>query len=96
MKRVLLTGYPYKINKRKAVVRMMFFNPNDVRYFKPVDLNTKLGLKVFSLCYKKGNIIEPLGTHGLMKCMFNNFVKPNDTICLPLYKRVHPRFPKDI
>lgn len=41
----------------------------------------------------KGNIIEPLGTHGLMKCMFSNFVRPNDTICLHLYKRVHPRFP---
>ncbi len=46
MKRVILTGYPYKINKRKAVVRLMFFNPQDVRYFKPVDLITKLGLRV--------------------------------------------------
>jgi hypothetical protein len=46
MKRKILTGYPYKINKRKAVVRLMFFNPNDIRYFKPVDINTKLGLRV--------------------------------------------------
>ena len=33
LKRIILTGYPYKINKRKAVVRLMFFNPLDVRYF---------------------------------------------------------------
>lgn len=42
----MLTGYPLKINKRKAVVRMMFFNPEDVRYFRPVELSTKNGLRV--------------------------------------------------
>lgn len=47
MKRVILTGYPFKINKKKAVIRLMFFNPTDVRYFKPVDITTKLGLRVF-------------------------------------------------
>lgn len=46
MKRVILTGYPYKTNRRRAVVRYMFFNPKDVKYFKPVELKTKLGLRV--------------------------------------------------
>lgn len=27
-----------------------------------------------------------------MKCVFNNFVRPNDILCLNLYKRVHPKF----
>lgn len=46
LKRIVLTGYPFKINKRKAVIRLMFYNPDDVKYFKPVELATKLGLKV--------------------------------------------------
>lgn len=46
MKRVILTGYPSKINRRRAVVRYMFFNPKDVKYFRPVELKTKLGLRV--------------------------------------------------
>ena len=46
LKRIVLTGYPAKILKRKAVVQMMFFNPKDGQYFKPIELSTKLGLKV--------------------------------------------------
>ena len=44
-----MTGYPFKINKRKAVIRLMFYNPDDIKYFKPVELSTKLGLKVYLL-----------------------------------------------
>ncbi|EGR34439.1 ribosome biogenesis protein, putative [Ichthyophthirius multifiliis] len=83
LKRIIFTGYPYKINKRKCVVRLMFFNPLDIKYFQPVELKTKLGLR--------GKIQESLGTHGLMKCQFSNFVKPNDTICMHLFKRVFPK-----
>lgn len=36
LERIILTGYPYKINKRRSTVRFMFFNPKDVKYFKPV------------------------------------------------------------
>lgn len=46
LKRVILTGYPFKINKRKAVIRLMFYNPEDIRYFHPIELTTKHGLKV--------------------------------------------------
>jgi pre-rRNA-processing protein TSR1 len=82
IKRSVLTGYPLKIHKKRSVVRYMFFNPEDVNFFKPIPLFTKHGLR--------GNIIESLGTHGHMKCAFNDNPKPNDTICLPLYKRIFP------
>ena len=60
LKRIILTGYPLKVHKKKAVVRYMFFNPKDVKYFKPVEIFTKFGLR--------GHIKDSLGTHGLMKC----------------------------
>lgn len=60
LKRIILCGYPHKIHKRRAVIKYMFFNIPDIRYFQPVELRTKHGYK--------GHIVEPLGTHGLMKC----------------------------
>lgn len=62
----------------------MFFNPKDVKYFRPVELSTKFGMR--------GHIKDSLGTHGLMKCQFNDYVKQNDTVCMALYKRKYPRW----
>ena len=33
-----------------------------------------------------------MGTHGHMKCIFNDWIKHNDVICMPLYRRVFPNW----
>mmetsp|Transcript_34217 Transcript_34217/g.54795 ORF Transcript_34217/g.54795 Transcript_34217/m.54795 type:complete len:565 (-) Transcript_34217:1905-3599(-) len=83
LKKVVLSGYPVRVKKSWAVVRYMFFSPEDVRWFKPVDIWTKYGMS--------GRILEPVGTHGLFKCSFSKPIKNNDTICMSLYKRVYPK-----
>ena len=40
LKRVILTGYPLRVHKKKATIRYMFFDPKDIKYFKPVELYT--------------------------------------------------------
>jgi len=82
LKRIILTGYPLKIHKKTAVIREMFYNPQDISWFKPVELWTKLG--------RTGHIKESLGTHGYMKCQFDEQLRANDTVCLTLYKREFP------
>lgn len=45
-----------QVHKSKAVVRFMFHNPDDVRWFRPVELWTKAG--------RRGRIREPVSGSG--------------------------------
>ncbi|KZZ94965.1 Ribosome biogenesis protein BMS1/TSR1 [Moelleriella libera RCEF 2490] len=82
-KRVILTGHPYHIHKKIVTVRYMFFNREDVEWFKALPLWTRRG--------RSGFVKEPLGTHGYYKATFDGRINPQDAVGVSLYKRVWPR-----
>lgn len=82
-KRVILTGHPYKIHKKLVTVRYMFFNADDVNWFKALQLWTRRG--------RSGYVKESLGTHGYFKATFDGKINPQDAVGVSLYKRVFPR-----
>ncbi|KAK5660799.1 hypothetical protein OQA88_12167 [Cercophora sp. LCS_1] len=82
-KRAILTGHPYHIHKKVVTIRYMFFNREDVEWFKALPLWTKRG--------RTGYMKEALGTHGYFKATFDGRINPQDSIGVSLYKRVWPR-----
>lgn len=83
VQRVVLTGHPIKIHKRVVTIRYMFFNREDINYFKAVSLFTKnLG--------RVGFIKESLGTHGYFKANFDGKLTSQDVVAMSLYKRSWP------
>lgn len=82
-KRLILTGHPYKIHRKVVTVRYMFFNAEDVAWFKALRLWTKRG--------RSGFIKQSLGTHGYFKATFDGKIDPQDAVAVSLYKRVWPR-----
>ncbi|KJE95409.1 Tsr1 protein [Capsaspora owczarzaki ATCC 30864] len=84
LKRIILSGVPYKINRRSAVIRFMFFNRDDIDLYKRHELYTKHG--------RRGHIKGPIGTHGHMSVTFDRQLVSQDTVCLNLYKRVFPKW----
>jgi pre-rRNA-processing protein TSR1 len=82
-KRIIVTGHPYKIHKKLVTIRYMFFNREDVEWFKALQLWTKRG--------RSGFIKESLGTHGYFKATFDGKINPQDSVGVSLYKRMWPR-----
>ena len=82
-KRIILTGHPYKIHKRLVTVRYMFFNAEDVNWFRALRLWTRRG--------RSGYIKESLGTHGYFKATFDEKVGMMDAVGVTVWKRVWPR-----
>ncbi|KAF5835587.1 DUF663-domain-containing protein [Dunaliella salina] len=86
LKKIVLTGYPVRVHKKRATVRFMFHDPDDIRWFKPVEVYTRAG--------RRGRITEAIGTHGAMKCIFDGPVQQRELVCMNLYKRVYPKWPE--
>jgi pre-rRNA-processing protein TSR1 len=61
----------------------MFFNREDVEWFKALPLWTRRG--------RTGFVKEPLGTHGYFKATFDGKINPQDAVGVSLYKRMWPR-----
>lgn len=81
-KRAILTGNPFRFHKNVVTIRYMFFNPEDVEWFKSIPLFTRTG--------RSGFIKEKLGTHGYFKATFDAKLSAQDVVAMSLFKRMWP------
>ena len=101
-KRVILTGHPYKVHKKTATVRYMFFNsgsPTISIFFAATsnmsfldDVHYFKPIQLYTKHGRTGHIRESLGTHGYLKAHFDGPINQMDTVCMSLYKRVFPKW----
>ncbi|ONM05382.1 evolutionarily conserved C-terminal region 2 [Zea mays] len=55
----------HRVSNLKSIVLYMFHDPNDVKWFKPIERWTKHG--------RRGRIMETVGTHGASVHQSNAF-----------------------
>lgn len=101
-KRIMLTGHPFKVHKKTATIRYMFFNAGVSSSLSRTlpSLNVAIvddvayfaPVQLSTKYGRTGHIRESLGTHGYFKAHFDGPINQMDTICMALYKRVFPKW----
>lgn len=82
LQRIVLAGTPFHISKHRVVVRHMFFYPEDVKYFAPVDLYTESNVR--------GRITQSIGMKGYFKAFFDGKVDHSMAIKMAVYRQAFP------
>lgn len=82
LQRIVLAGTPFHISKHRIVVRHMFFYPEDVKYFAPVDLYTESNIR--------GRITQSIGLKGYFKAFFDGKVDHSMAIKMAVYRQAFP------
>jgi pre-rRNA-processing protein TSR1 len=95
VKRAILTGHPYRVHKKVVTMRYMFFNREDVLFFKPVQLVSKQGRRGGSRNLWKFTVSTSLSkiltATGYFKVTFDGKIDKQDTVGMSLFKRIWPK-----
>ncbi|CAL6067654.1 Ribosome_biogenesis protein [Hexamita inflata] len=78
LERLVLTGWPHKIHRNQSIIRYMFFNQKDVRFFINQCLTTRNGLN--------GKILSTVTEKGYFKAHFDGQLSSGDCVEMKLYK----------